>query len=153
MRLRSLFHRPSPAFVIASLALFISLGGAGYAATRISNNSVGTNQLRNNAVSYKKIQPGAVGDIRADTKQLQERVSRTCSANSAMSAIGQSGLPTCVSTLPGETGPTTHTVALPPPAPAADRAAAGEPPLFHTLSVGRGPSAERVVPPTPVTKG
>ena len=27
------------------------------------------------------------------------------------------------------------------------------PPLFHTLSVGRGPRAVIVVPPTPVTKG
>ncbi len=112
MRLRSLFsRRPSPAFVIASLALFISMGGAGYAATQLPQNSVGSYQLRNNAVTYTKIVPGAVGNVRANTRQLQERVFRTCASNSAMSAISQNGTPTCSSTLPSHFGTTNNTVA------------------------------------------
>lgn len=120
MRLRSRFaRRPSPAFVIASLALFISMGGAGYAAVTIPSNSVGSAQLRNNSVSYKKIQPGAVGNVRANTKQLQERVYKPCAANSAIASIAQSGVPGCASTLPAETGTTDNTASVPTTASAA----------------------------------
>jgi hypothetical protein len=118
--LRSRFaRRPSPAFVIASLALFISMGGAGYAAVSIPSNSVGSAQLRNNSVSYKKIQPGAVGNVRANTSQLQERVFKTCAANSAIASIAQSGVPSCASTLPAETGTTSNTASVPTTASAA----------------------------------
>lgn len=47
--------RPSPALVVASIALTVSLGGVGYAATRLPRNSVGALQLRNNAVSSAKV--------------------------------------------------------------------------------------------------
>jgi len=47
--------RPSPALVVASTALLVSLGGVGYAATKLPRNSVGTAQLRNNAVSSAKV--------------------------------------------------------------------------------------------------
>src|SRR5881409_1443054 len=94
LRLKSLMRRrPSAAIVISSIALFMSLGGVGYAATQIANNSVGTAQLKNNAVtnskikndavSYKKIQARAVGTVRANLNQLQARVSRTCAAGTA----------------------------------------------------------------------
>ena len=42
------------------VALFISLGGVGYAAIRLPANSVGTRQIRNNAVTHNKIRPGAL---------------------------------------------------------------------------------------------
>ena len=85
MRVHSLLRRrPSPAIVISSVALFMSLGGVGYAAISIPNNSVGTSALKNNAVSYKKIQPGAVGIVRANTGQLQTRVSGTCATGQAI---------------------------------------------------------------------
>src|SRR6201999_1110219 len=41
--------------VAASLALFLALGGAAYAATQLPKNSVGTNQLRKEAVTAAKI--------------------------------------------------------------------------------------------------
>lgn len=47
--------RLSPALVVASIALLVSLGGVGYAATRLPRNSVGAAQLRNNAVSSAKV--------------------------------------------------------------------------------------------------
>lgn len=110
MRIRSLLrHRPSPAIAISSVALFMSLGGVGYAATQLPSNSVGASQLRNNSVSYKKIQPGAVGNVRANTKQLQERVFKTCSGSTAITAIAQNGDPTCSGTLPAEVGTTNNT--------------------------------------------
>jgi hypothetical protein len=46
--------------VIASLALFVALGGAAVAATKLPKNSVGTQQLKANAVSAAKIRNGAV---------------------------------------------------------------------------------------------
>src|ERR671934_2691619 len=47
--------RPSPALVIACVALFVSLGGTGYAVLRLPANSVGTAQLKNNAVTSRKV--------------------------------------------------------------------------------------------------
>src|SRR6202012_3646045 len=41
----------------------------------------------------------------------------------------------------------------PPVAPACTVGPSNVPPLFHTVSVGRGPVAVSVVPPTPVTNG
>jgi len=51
---------PSPALVVAVLALFVALGGTTYAATSLAQNSVGTAQLKKNAVTGPKIKNGAV---------------------------------------------------------------------------------------------
>ena len=53
-------RRPSPAMVVALIALFVALGGSSYAALRIGskqikNNSVRSGDLRNNDVSTKDI--------------------------------------------------------------------------------------------------
>ena len=106
--MRFLRRRPSPAIVISSVALFMSLGGVGYAATQLPANSVGSYQLRPNAVTYSKIQPGAVGNVRANVRQLQERVWKTCASNTAMNSIGRNGDPSCTPTLPGEFGTTNN---------------------------------------------
>jgi hypothetical protein len=45
--------------VVATLALFIALGGASYAALKLPKNSVGTKQLKKNAVTLAKINPSA----------------------------------------------------------------------------------------------
>ncbi|MEA2127532.1 MAG: hypothetical protein QOJ85_423 [Solirubrobacteraceae bacterium] len=52
--------RPSYANVISSIALFVALGGTGYAVTKLPRNSVGTTQLKANAVTSGKIRKGAV---------------------------------------------------------------------------------------------
>lgn len=46
---------PSPALVVSLIALFVALGGTTYAATTLPANSVGTRQLRDGAVTKKKI--------------------------------------------------------------------------------------------------
>jgi len=51
MRIR----RPSPAMCVALIALFVALGGTGYAAFSLPRDSVGTAQLKNGAVTKKKI--------------------------------------------------------------------------------------------------
>ena len=52
---------PSPALVVALIALFVALGGTSYAAiTALPTNSVGTPQLKNSAVTGRKIKNGAI---------------------------------------------------------------------------------------------
>ncbi len=53
--MKRLIGRPSPAMVVACLALAVSLGGVGYAAVTLPKNSVGTVQLKNGAVTSKKV--------------------------------------------------------------------------------------------------
>ena len=53
MRLKKL--APSPALVIACVALAVSLGGVGYAAITLPRGSVGTVQLKDSAVTGAKV--------------------------------------------------------------------------------------------------
>jgi hypothetical protein len=79
---RILRHRPSPAMVIACLALTVALGGTSYAAVSLPRNSVGTKQLRNNAVTSIKVKNNALtgADI------LESRLGRVPSATNAINA-------------------------------------------------------------------
>jgi hypothetical protein len=47
--------RPTPSMVIASIALLVALAGTGYAAITLPRNSVGTAQLKNDAVITTKV--------------------------------------------------------------------------------------------------
>lgn len=53
-------RRPSPAMVVACLALAVALGGTSYAAVKLPKNSVGTAQLKKNAVTAPKIKAGSL---------------------------------------------------------------------------------------------
>jgi hypothetical protein len=46
--------------VIALIALFVALGGGAYAAMKVKPNSVGTKQLKNNAVNSDKVKDGSL---------------------------------------------------------------------------------------------
>jgi hypothetical protein len=52
--------RPSPALVVAIVALVVALGGTGYAAIKLPANSVGAKQLKKGAVERAKIKNGAI---------------------------------------------------------------------------------------------
>jgi hypothetical protein len=58
---RPAWLRPSPALVVALLALTVSMTGVSYAAVKLKRNSVGTKQLRTDAVKNAKIADSAVG--------------------------------------------------------------------------------------------
>ena len=115
-------RRPSGAMLVALTALFVSMGGVGYAASTLPVNSVGTAQLQHssvvhsklrfNSVSFQDIQPASIGLRRADLNQLQERVGQTCSAGNAIGAIANNGTVTCNAARPAEYG-TTATVTVP----------------------------------------
>jgi hypothetical protein len=51
---------PSPALLVACVALVVALGGVSYAAAVLPNNSVGTAQLKKKAVSAAKLKKNAV---------------------------------------------------------------------------------------------
>ena len=69
--------RPSPALVIALLALFVSIGGVGYAASKI-----GTSDIQNKAVTKRKIDKQAVStnriaDLAVKTEKLADQAVTT----------------------------------------------------------------------------
>jgi len=108
--------------LVASAALFLSLGGAGYAAVALPNASVGANQLKTFAVTnpklavdsvgFRKIQPGAIGTVRIDKNDVQLRVTGTCTnGNQAVTSVNISGGVTCGSTSPTEINTSTPTTA------------------------------------------
>ena len=78
-------RRPGGATLIAVVALFVALGGTGYAAFSLPKNSVGSKQLKNNAVTTSKIKNGAVTAGKINTSGLT--VPNASHANSANNAI------------------------------------------------------------------
>ena len=69
----------SYANVMATIAVFIALGGGAYAATALPKTSVGATQLRNDAVTSGKVKNGSLqrSDFRtADLVKLRGPVGR-----------------------------------------------------------------------------
>ena len=58
---------PSPAMIVACIALALSLGGASYAAVVLPKNSVGSRQLRKGSVKPSKVSPSTVSLFRGQT--------------------------------------------------------------------------------------
>ncbi len=64
-------RRPSPAMVVACLALLVALGGTSVAAvSQLARNSVGPAQLRTGAVTSPKIRNGAVNTSKVANRSL-----------------------------------------------------------------------------------
>lgn len=98
-------RRSSAPLLISVVALFFAFGGASYAAFTIPTNSVGTKQIRNNAVTYQKIAPGTVGSARINQSLVQTRVTGACTGtNGAIGQITQSGHVVCNASAPQEFG-------------------------------------------------
>jgi hypothetical protein len=77
--------------VMATIALFVALGGSAYAATKLPKNSVGTKQLKagsvttpkikNGAIASAKIKDGAITGAKVDLASLGTVPSATSAAN------------------------------------------------------------------------
>jgi hypothetical protein len=63
-------RRPSPSLVISVIALFVALGGTGYAATTLAKNSVGSKQLKKKAVTNSKLASNAVTGSKVKNNSL-----------------------------------------------------------------------------------
>jgi hypothetical protein len=122
LRLKPLVRRrPSAPLIVSFAALFVALGGVGYAATQLPANSVGSAQLQNgsvgnfklkfNSVGPRKIINGAVGGQQVNASQVQLRLSSNCPTG-AISGVAQSGNVTCTPTLPNEYGTSAAAVTL-----------------------------------------
>jgi hypothetical protein len=53
-------HGPSPAMAVALLSLTVALGGTSYAAIKLPKNSVGSKQIKKNAVTGSKVKDGSL---------------------------------------------------------------------------------------------
>jgi hypothetical protein len=83
---RTLARRlPSPAMVVACLALTVALAGTSYAAIRLPANSVGTLQLKKGAVIGAKVKKNSLTGTQIRETTL-ERVPKALQADSADSA-------------------------------------------------------------------
>lgn len=83
--------RPSPAMVVACIALAVSLGGTSYAVLKLPKNSVGSKQLKRNAVTGKKVKSRSLtaddfkeGELPAGAQGPQGPAGATGPAGSAM---------------------------------------------------------------------
>jgi hypothetical protein len=69
--MKQLWRRPSPAMIVACIALLVALSGTGIAAaTQVARNSVGTPQLRDGAVTNPKIRNNAVNSAKVAARSL-----------------------------------------------------------------------------------
>lgn len=55
-----LWRRPSASMVVAFIALLVAISGTSYAAITLPKNSVGTKQLKKNAVTSAKVKNGSL---------------------------------------------------------------------------------------------
>jgi hypothetical protein len=99
---------------ISLLALFVALGGVGWAATQLPANSVGAAQLKNAAVTERKLAKGAVGAAEIRSGEVQARVQGTCAAGGAgaIGAIDRRGGVHCNATLPRAFGARSQPVTI-----------------------------------------
>jgi hypothetical protein len=63
---RIIGRRPSPATIISLVALFIALGGTGYAAFAVPKNSVGSAQVINRSLRTADLSPKAVDALKGN---------------------------------------------------------------------------------------
>jgi hypothetical protein len=61
---------PSPAMIVAVIALIAALGGSAYAATKLGKNSIGSRQLKAKAVTGAKIANNAVNSTKVSNSSL-----------------------------------------------------------------------------------
>ena len=69
--MRKLLRRPSPAMVVACIALLVALGGTSVAAVnQLGRNTVNTPQLVNGAVTSSKIRKNAINSSKVANRSL-----------------------------------------------------------------------------------
>jgi hypothetical protein len=91
--------------VVATIALFIALGGASYAAIKLPKNSIGAKQIKKNAVTAPKVKDGTLSAADVDTRSIQARITGNCRVGDAVIAVNQDGSVSCTGTGGPPTGP------------------------------------------------
>ena len=81
-------HLPSPAIVVALVALFIALGGTSYSVVRLSKNSVDSSAIKNGAVHRADIAHNAI-----DTSKVADHTLLALDFKTGQLPTGAQGLP------------------------------------------------------------
>jgi hypothetical protein len=88
---RSIRERLSYANVMATIAVFIALGGTSYALT-LPRDSVGSEQLRANSVGKSEVRRGAIGSSEIDDRSIRLRDVALRARRSLRGEVGPRGL-------------------------------------------------------------
>ncbi|HXF31245.1 MAG TPA: hypothetical protein VN522_06960 [Solirubrobacterales bacterium] len=113
--LRAIGKRLTYANVIASLALFLALGGGAVYAASHKTNKVGTGKLKQNAVTAGKIKPNAVTQTKIRNNAVTNVKLRDGSVNLAKIAAGTNVVATATSVPVAVDGPSAVPVAFSAP--------------------------------------
>jgi hypothetical protein len=91
-----MLRRPSPALVVALVALVVAMVGTGYAAIKLPKNSVGTKQIKKNAVNGAKVKNQSLTGKDINLKKLGTvpSAAAAATATSATSAVHASSADT-----------------------------------------------------------
>ncbi len=65
--------KPSPAMIVAVVALVVAMGGGAWAATSLPRNSVGPQQIKRNAVTAHKIRNNSINSAKVRDRSLTAR--------------------------------------------------------------------------------
>jgi len=119
--MRRLRGKLTYANVMATVAVFIALGGVSYAALKLPKNSVGTKQIKNGAVTGAKVKAqtltgqninlAKLGTVPSASNAATAGTANALSASEAMHIVGQPGQPLFEG---GSTNYTVPGVTLPP---------------------------------------
>jgi hypothetical protein len=94
--------RPTPALVVAFVALFAAMGGFGYAAVKMKANSVKTRNLRDAAVTTNKIADGAVTTPKLAPDAVAPKATNAANAMNATNADNAANAMRLGGAAPGE---------------------------------------------------
>ena len=86
-------HLPSPAMIVALVALFVALGGAAYAGVTLSNNSVKSATIKNGEVKTADLTNSAVTNLKLKNNAVNSAKVKNGSLEAAdLSAAAQAAL-------------------------------------------------------------
>jgi hypothetical protein len=91
--MKHLPRRLTYANVMATIAVFIALGGASYAAIKLPKNSVGTEQLKKGAVTPTKLSKAAQATLGGDADPKREKGQKGPEGTSGKSVTATTPLP------------------------------------------------------------
>jgi hypothetical protein len=94
--------RPSPALVIASIALFVAMSGVGVAALKSPPNSVRTKSIKSKAVTTGKIADGAVTTPKLAPDAVAPKATNAANAENAANAANAANAMRLGGAAPGE---------------------------------------------------
>src|SRR5689334_13146326 len=87
------FRRPSPSMVISLIALFVAMGGTGYAAIKLPKNSVKAKQIASGAVGASEVKNGSLktGDLSSGARNALRGLTGATGPQGPTGATGATG--------------------------------------------------------------